>query len=33
VERLANGEYFPMLFTRRAVEGGAAHTLTLQPDS
>jgi penicillin amidase len=33
VERLANGEYFPMLFTRRAVEGGAAHTLTLQPES
>jgi penicillin G amidase len=33
VERLANGEYFPMLFSRRAVEGGARHTLTLQPES
>ena len=31
--RLASGEYFPLLFTRRAVEGGAAHTLVLQPDS
>jgi penicillin amidase len=32
VEGLANGPYFPLLFSRRAVEGGAAHTLTLQPD-
>lgn len=31
--RLANGNYFPLLFTRRAVEQGAKHTLTLQPDS
>jgi len=33
VERLASGEYFPLLYSRRAVEEGAVHTLTLQPDS
>jgi len=33
VDRLASGEYFPLLYSRRAVEEGAAHTLTLQPDS
>jgi penicillin amidase len=31
-ENLANGQYFPMLFSREAVEGGAAHRLTLRPD-
>ncbi len=31
VENLGNGEYFPMVFTRGAVEERAAHTLTLQP--
>lgn len=30
-ENLANGQYYPMLFTRAAVEGGAAYTLTLRP--
>ncbi|MEQ1856565.1 MAG: penicillin acylase family protein [Longimicrobiales bacterium] len=30
-ENLANGQYFPMLFTRAAVEGGAAYRLTLDP--
>jgi penicillin amidase len=30
-ENLANGQYFPMLFTRGAVEGAAAHRLTLRP--
>jgi penicillin amidase len=30
-ENLANGQYFPILFTRTAVEGGAAHRLTLNP--
>jgi penicillin amidase len=30
-ENLANGEYFPMAFTREAVEGVAAHRLTLTP--
>ena len=30
-ENLANGEYFPILFSREAVEGGAAHRLTLNP--
>jgi len=33
VDGLANGPYFPLSFTRRAVEGVAAHTLMLQPDS
>ncbi|HSH75430.1 MAG TPA: penicillin acylase family protein [Longimicrobiales bacterium] len=31
VARLANGEYFPLLFTREAVEGAAEHRLTLTP--
>jgi len=31
VENLGNGEYFPLLFTRDAVEGSAAHRLVLQP--
>jgi len=31
VENLGNGEYFPLLFTRGAVEEGAAHRLTLRP--
>ena len=31
VENLANGEYFPLLFTREAVEEHAAHTLILRP--
>ena len=31
VENLGNGEYFPLLFTRGAVEEKAAHRLTLQP--
>jgi penicillin amidase len=31
VDNLANGEYFPLLFTRDAAERGAAHRLTLQP--
>jgi penicillin amidase len=30
-ENLANGQYFPILFTRAAVDGGAAHRLTLNP--
>ena len=30
-ENLANAQYFPMLFTRGAVEGGAAHRLMLRP--
>ena len=30
-ENLGNGEYFPLLFTRDAVEEGAAHRLTLMP--
>ncbi len=30
-ENLASGQYFPMLFTRGAVEGGAAHRLMLRP--
>jgi penicillin amidase len=33
VGRLASGEYFPLLYSRRAVEEGAVHTLTLQPES
>ena len=32
VDRLASSEYFPLLFSRRAVEDGAAHRLTLQPE-
>jgi len=30
-EMLASGEYLPVLFSREAVEDGAAHRLTLQP--
>jgi penicillin amidase len=30
-ENLANGQYFPILFSREAVDGGAAHRLTLSP--
>ena len=30
-EHLGNGEYFPLLFTRDAVEKGATHRLTLRP--
>ncbi|MGE0158221.1 MAG: penicillin acylase family protein [Gemmatimonadales bacterium] len=30
-ENLANGEYFPILFSRGAVEGGQAHRLVLNP--
>lgn len=30
-ERLGNGEYFPLLWTREAVEAEAKHRLTLQP--
>jgi penicillin amidase len=33
VSGLSRPDYFPLLFTRRAVEEGAAHTLTLHPDS
>ena len=33
VENLGNGEYFPLLYTRGAVEEKAAHRLTLQPGS
>ena len=31
VENLGNGEYFPLLYTRSAVEKRAAHRLTLKP--
>ena len=31
VENLGNGEYFPLLYTRGAVEERAAHRLTLRP--
>jgi penicillin amidase len=31
-ENLANGQYFPMLFTRTAVEGGAAYRLMMRPE-
>ena len=31
VENLGNGEYFPLLYTRAAVEKGATHRLMLQP--
>ena len=31
VENLGNGQYFPLLYTRGAVEKGATHRLTLQP--
>ena len=31
VDTLGNGEYFPLLFTRGAVEERAAHRLTLRP--
>ena len=31
VENLGNDEYFPLLFTRGAVEERAAHRLTLRP--
>jgi penicillin amidase len=30
-ERLGNGEYFPLLFTRQAVDAQVAHRLTLRP--
>jgi penicillin amidase len=30
-DRLGNGEYFPLLWARDAVEAGARHTLTLRP--
>lgn len=30
-EALGNGEYFPLLFSREQVEGGAAHRLMLNP--
>jgi hypothetical protein len=30
-EHLANGQYYPILFSREAVEGGAAYTLNLRP--
>ena len=33
VENLGNGEYFPLLYTRDAVEKQAAHRLRLQPAS
>jgi len=33
VENLGNGAYFPLLYTRAAVEGRAAYRLTLVPDS
>ena len=33
VENLGNGEYFPLLYTRDAVEKPAAHRLRLQPAS
>jgi penicillin amidase len=33
VENLGNGEYFPLLYTREAVEERAAYRLTLQPGS
>ena len=33
VENLGNGEYFPLLYTRDAVEKQAAHRLRLQPGS
>ena len=29
---LGNGEYFPFLFTREAIEEVVAHRLTLQPE-
>ncbi len=32
-ENLGNGEYFPLLYTREAVEERAAHRLTLRPAS
>ena len=31
VEHLGNGEYFPLLYTREAVEAGATHRLRLRP--
>jgi penicillin amidase len=33
VSGLSEPDYFPLLFTRRAVEEGATHTLTLHPES
>jgi penicillin amidase len=30
-DHLGNGEYFPLLFSREAVEGNVAHRLTLRP--
>ena len=32
-ETLGNGDYFPLLYTRGAVEDRAAHRLTLSPDN
>ena len=32
VDYLGNGEYFPLLFSREAVEEGVAHRLTLRPE-
>jgi len=32
VEHLGNGEYFPLLYTRSAIEERAAHRLVLQPE-
>ena len=31
VEHLGNGEYFPLLYTREAVEAGTTHRLRLRP--
>ena len=31
IDYLGNGEYFPMLFSREAVEEGVAHRMTLRP--
>ena len=30
-EHLGNGQYFPLPYTRGAVDGQAAHTLTMTP--
>jgi penicillin amidase len=32
-ENLGNGEYVPLLFTRKAIEARAAHRLNLNPGS
>lgn len=31
IDYLGNGEYFPYLFSREAVEGAVAHRMTLRP--